>query len=248
MTRCTIAAGLLAAAGAAHAAPELLIETDDFGGVQSTIRVGEQAPEQVFDADFALTNPRTYTVNESADPADLGPGIDSVFVNGSFTSEFSSTAVSLSSSMTGAVVTNDLYDPSDDSNFASAVGQALHSATITLTDNALVRIRITGSVDTNIANTDFGHRVVLSGASLSEFVVGFEDNTTSQPTFDAIVALDAGSYSWEYTQQFGDFSALPPVDGYFWDTSLGFSFEIVPAPGAAAIFGLGGLALTRRRR
>jgi len=246
MTRKLFMIAMVGAAGAAHAAPELQIVSEELGGVQVEADFGSDS-DFAFDADFALANPREYSISRASTPDLLGPGIDEVRSSASMTSAFSSTGLSISSVMSGAVVTNDTYDGTNPADRASAYATVQHEATILLTEDASVRIRVNGLVDTSFANTEYRHEVVFSGESLALTSIGTEDGSSALPPFDVTLDLQAGEYSYEFIQYIGD-SGFPNSDGYYWDSTLDFSFEIVPAPSAAGLFGLAGLTAARRRR
>jgi len=243
-----IAAGILAAAGTAHAAPMIQIVEDEgfaFTGVSRFTSTIDRIEDGVDEVAF-LTDEVNVTFGVAFAADDLGPGVDGAFANASLGASFSSTGFSLAGTTSGAVVTNDLYADTVE-NFATATGATIHQGSVTLTEDAMVRIRVAGSADASEPNTEWTHRVEISGGSLSPFVIGLEDSTNG-PSIDTILNLEAGEYSWEFGMDFGANSGFPGANGYSWDSSLEFSFEIIPAPGAAALFGLAGLTATRRRR
>jgi len=235
--------------GAAQAAPELVIGDDNgFADAQNRYVVeGTFMNDALGDAGAYLANPGVRSYSNTVASENLASGIDSLFANASIESAFSSTGFSFMTTTSGAVDTNENYNEDGVENFATARGRAGHNGSVTLTEDTMVRIRVDGSVTSSEPNTEWAHRVELSGGSLSPIVIGLEDNTTVA-SFDQTLSLSAGVYSWNLFNAFGTQSGFPGADGYSWDSTLNFSFEIVPAPGAAALFGLGGLAATRRRR
>jgi len=234
--------------GAAQAAPELVIGDDNgFADVLNRYFDGGLQGDSDGTSGAFLANPGTYSYAAMIPTENLGPGIDGAFSTASLTSSFSSTGFSFVTHTAGEVDTNENFEEVA-ANLATARGRTSHTGSVTLTEDAMVRIRIDGSVISSEPNTEWAHRVAFSGEGLSPIVIGMEDNTTAS-SFDVTLDLAAGEYSWELFASFGVGSAsYSPPEGYSWDASLDFSFEIVPAPGAAALFGLGGLAAARRRR
>ena len=240
MTRYMIAAGILAAAGTAHAAPMFVIE-DDLGGIQISSRSGSINRNPI-DGGEVLRNPGVYSASVSYDASELGPGVDEIFSTGTMTTVSSNTAFSISSTLQGALTLNSAFDPSNPADAASVTGQGVHNGAVTLTEDALVRIRVDGFQS---AIDPQGFRVELDGPSLAPLSIGLDTLSNTGVPFDITVFLEAGQYEWAYNHDYGGSAGQGP---YAWDSSLEFSMEIIPAPGATALFGLAGLTATRRRR
>ena len=254
MTRYMIAAGILAAAGTAHAAPmiELVDEqwtiiTDvDAGFDVGPPRTGIQSAFSV------LGTPGAFGGSFEVAPGDLGPDVNEVRSSQIVNSMFDGQGFSVTSSATSVIDMEnplDFDDPFVLENFSEARTAVNGGFTINLTEDALVRIAVTGSVDTTIGGSDFRHFASFTGPSLATTKVGLSDGNTSAPPLMFEAELLAGEYFFEFRNDFTDEARNDTFpDGFAYFADLGLSFEIIPAPGATALFGLAGLTATRRRR
>ena len=261
MTRYMIAAGILAAAGTAHAAPMIQILEDEwnwfaemqvgFNGSVSSISGNE-------DTLFSPTGSRgDFFVG---DPSDFGPKMDAIEAGVSINTAYNAaTGLSMQTSIRSLIEMNAPIDPNDFDDapsFGVSQAQVGGGVRFVLTENALVRIAVNGDAvfSDNVA-TEFGHRVImrqLTGVpSLATFEAGEEFDEFGQMPLplDFTLSLAAGEYEIELGNAIREDLVDPTaLSGWSHEASLGFSFEIVPAPGAAALFGLAGLTATRRRR
>jgi len=226
--------------GVAQAAP-MFVVVEDLGGVQITARANGLSREPL-DGGEVLRNPGSFGASVAYGAGELGSGIDELFADASMTTSFSDTSFSITSSVSGALTRNAGFDPNNPADEANIVAQGVHEGAVTLTEDAMVRIRVDGD---RTAIDPGAFRVELSGPSLAPLSIGLDSQSATAPPFDITVELAAGTYEWFYNHDYGGNAV---AGSYAWDGELSLSFEIVPAPGAAALFGLGGLAATRRRR
>ncbi|MDX2132767.1 MAG: hypothetical protein SFY69_12025 [Planctomycetota bacterium] len=104
------------------------------------------------------------------------------------------------------------------------------------------------TVSGNISGTwiDGGSQVFFNGAMSNVVFTGTSFDGTSSGSFSTLFG-GSGVYDGAVTQLFlsppGNFFATP-----FDMVSTGATMQILPAPGAAALLGLGGLVVARRRR
>jgi len=83
-----------------------------------------------------------------------------------------------------------------------------------------------------LSDTTTVRDITVNAAGLMQAIAGWTQIAVVEPTED-----EAGFVTWTATSFVTDTSA-----------SAGFTIRIVPAPGAAALLGIGGLVATRRRR
>jgi len=251
-----ISAAALGVAGAASAAPELQV-TRDRWLVQAVWDTGFDvgpARESVLFKDAALvSNPTMISESWVSNSEDTGDILNEVATSLDFMSSFdSSSGFSVSTSLTSRI---DMVEPLDifaadaAENFGESVVQVAGQFWFNLTEDATVRIRIDG--ENMYSDNLFGelnHEASFDGPSLAPTIFGIgDDDANFAPNFDQIVSLAAGEYRFGLTHEVGG-DHFEQLEGYEMLSRLDISFEVVPAPGAAALFGLGGLAAARRRR
>lgn len=120
------------------------------------------------------------------------------------------------------------------------LGTGAGSFTITDADGDTISGQINGTW------IDGGSQVFFNGAMSNVVFTGTSFDGTLAGSFSTLFG-GSGIYDGAITQLFlsppGNFFATP-----FDNVSTGVTMQILPTPGALALLGLGGLAITRRRR
>jgi len=249
-----IAAGILAAAGTAHAAPMIQIVDEDWGWFTDVDAQFQQGPPRTgvgMDDVMLLTNPINVSYDFTVDAADLGPNVNAISAGLDLSTNYNqNTGFSIQSrTRTNIDMKNPFSfdNPTFFEDFSEARSQVAGRIELTLTEDATVRMRVDGFSNID-GNDDIAHRVVVfGGPSLAQFEIGTEPDSTVPLPFDQTIDLLAGDYIFEISNGKSVRNDNLP-EGFSHEAELNFSFEIVPAPGATALFGLAGLTATRRRR
>jgi len=242
--------------GAAQAAPELQVTRDEWS-VRAVWDTGfESGPaRELFEmTDEALvTNPVSLSRNWVSDPDDTGDILNEVATSMNFDTTFdSSSGFSIQSALTSRIDMSaplDIFAPDAAENYGESAVYMGGQIRFNLTEDASVRIRINGSnMFSDSLIGDLNHELSFEGPSLASTSFGIgDDDANFFPDFDQVLELAAGEYRFRMSHEaLGDH--FTQIEGFEMISTLGVSFEIVPAPGGAALFGMGGLVAARRRR
>jgi len=240
-------------AGAAQAVPSIELVEEEWGILTDVDAGFDQGPPRtgIMDQFSVLGTPGAFGGSFEIAPGDLGPDVNEVRSSQAVNSSFSGQGFSVMSSATAVVDMEnplDFGDPFVFENYSEARTAVNGSFTVNLTEDALVRISVTGSLDTTIGDLDFQHFVSFSGPSLATTSVGLGDEATAAPPLMFEAELLAGEYSFQFINDFTEGRNDNFPEGFTYFADLGLSFEIIPAPGATALFSLGGMVAARRRR
>jgi len=249
------AVAVLGVAGLAQAVPQVQITSESWNWFTDVDAGFNQGPPRTGvggDNAQILSNPGTYGGDFAVAAVDLGPNVNAVSAGVNFTTEFDENSGFSIRSTGHALIdmesTFDANGPTLFEDFSEARTQLGGNFSVTLTEDATVRLRIDGFVNESAIGDSSAHRVRLTGApTLPLFEVGTEDSATSGVPFDQTIELVAGVYSFEFSDAHSGRN-VEFVDGFSRESELNFSFEIIPAPGAVSLFGLAGLTAARRRR
>jgi len=257
MTRMLTAACVAALAGTALAQPQVLIAEEEWFWNTDVDAGLQQGPPRTgaFGDDVALIGmPGSYGGDFEVAAGDLGPSVNAVSAGLDIATSYdANVGLSIQTASYASIDMASAFDPESPTSgqdYSEARSRVTGRIVVRLTEDATVRFRVEGSTSlTNIGNDEIRHRLRLfaGSPSLPGLEIGTEDSATAMPPFDQTLDLLAGDYIFQFANGFDDDTFEYP-EGFDYRGDLDFSFEIVPAPGAAALFGLGGFAAVRRQR
>lgn len=231
-----ILGSLLAAAGAAQAAPQWFWLGNDFttviGGEIQLIGAGQPGWG---DGDFTEINGAFVDETFGFSFANVGP--NGMTSGASILSAMTNASAAVMSA--SATFDIDLNSGGLENYFFSANVFATFSNNFFLTEDATVRIQFSSATDQ--PPSFFGEFGSNDGAFLASLA------PTDDGTFDMTVDLAAGAYFLYVESGLAySFSSIGPDTTLDLAAAFSFSATIVPAPGAAAFLGLAGFGHRRR--